>query len=135
MAARLTDQQKKQIIAGYVELGSYNAVGVSANTVKSIVQKNAETARECINKKEQNTKDMLAFMDSRKEKAQRAIDCYLDALTDPDRLENATLAQIATAMGIIVDKFTRNTYGAQDSLRKLDGLLSEFKDVVKSETT
>ena len=38
MAARLTDKQKKKIIADYVELGSYNAVakihGVSRQTVK-----------------------------------------------------------------------------------------------------
>lgn len=38
MAARLTDKQKKKIIADYVQLGSYNATakvnGVSLNTVK-----------------------------------------------------------------------------------------------------
>ena len=48
MAARLTDKQKKRIIADYVELGSYNATakahGVSLNTVKKIVQNNAEIA-------------------------------------------------------------------------------------------
>ena len=46
MAARLTDKQKKKIIADYVQLGSYNAVskinGVSATTVKNIVLKSAD---------------------------------------------------------------------------------------------
>lgn len=41
MAARLTDRQKKKILADYVELQSYNAVGkkngVAGNTVKRIV--------------------------------------------------------------------------------------------------
>ena len=41
MAARLTDKQRKKIVADYVELGSYNAVskiqGVSRQTVKNIV--------------------------------------------------------------------------------------------------
>ena len=56
MAARLTDKQKKKIIADYVEQGSYNAVakkhGVSVNTVKSIVQNDAETAKKCTEKKD-----------------------------------------------------------------------------------
>ena len=41
MAARLTDWQKKEIIADYVNMQSYNAVGkkhgVAGNTVKRIV--------------------------------------------------------------------------------------------------
>ena len=40
MAARLTDKQKKEIIADYVECGSYRATakkfGVSAMTVRSV---------------------------------------------------------------------------------------------------
>ena len=43
MAARLTDKQKKKIIADYLELGSFRAVGrkngVSADTVKRAVEK------------------------------------------------------------------------------------------------
>ena len=86
-------------------------------------------------KKKQNTLDMLAFMDSRKEKMQEAIDLHLNALTDPEKIDDAGLSQIATSFGIIVDKATKNTASGNDSLNKLDGLLKEFKDAVKSETT
>lgn len=137
MAARLTDKQKKKIIADYVELGSYNAVskihGVSATTVKNIVLKSADCVEKCEQKKEQNTQDMLAFMDSRKEKMQEAIDLHLAALTNPEKIEGAALSQIATSFGIIVDKATRNTASSNDSLHKLDNLLKEFKDAVKPE--
>ena len=48
MAARLTDRQKKKILADYVQLGSYNATaklnGCALNTVKKLVQENAEVA-------------------------------------------------------------------------------------------
>ena len=48
MAARLTDRQKKKIIADYIQLESYNAVGrmndVSPNTVKNIVKGNEDIA-------------------------------------------------------------------------------------------
>lgn len=138
MAARLTDRQKKKIVADYVELGSYNAVakinGVALNTVKKIVQGNADIAEKCNQKKEQNTLDMLAFMDSRKGKMQDAIDLHLKALTDTEKIEEATLSQVATSFGIIVDKATRNTASNNDSLHKLDNLLKEFRDAVKPET-
>lgn len=138
MAARLTDNQKKKIISDYVQLGSYNATakinGVSLNTVKKIVQGNPDIAEMCNQKKEENTAEMLAFMDSRKGEAQNVIDAYLKALANPEKLENASLSQIATALGIVVDKFTKNTASGNDNLNKLDGLLKEFKDAVKSET-
>lgn len=136
MAARLTDRQKNRIIADYVEFGSYNAAakvnGVAPNTVKKIVQENADVEEMCNQKKEEDRIDMLAFMDSRKDKMQEAIDLHLCALTNSEKIADASLAQIATSFGIIVDKATRNTAGSNDSINKLDGLLREFKDAVKS---
>ena len=138
MAARLTDRQKKKIVADYVELGSYNAVakihGVSATTVKNTVLKSADCVKKCEQKKKQNTLDMLAFMESRKGKMQDAIDLYLEALTSREKIEGAPLSQVATTFGIVVDKATKNTAGSNDSLNKLDNLLREFKDAVKPET-
>ncbi len=138
MAARLTDKQKKKMIADYIQLGSYNATskinGVAPNTVKKIVQGNADIAELCEQKREQNTAEMIAFMDSRKAEAQKVIDAYLKALADPEKLDGASLSQIATALGIVVDKFTKNTANGSDSMNKLDGLLKEFRDAVKQET-
>lgn len=138
MAARLADRQRKKIIADYTECGSYAATarknGVSDKTVKAVVMADPETTRISEQKKKKNTLDMLAFMDSRKRAAQDVIDVYLKALADPDKLDSATLAQVATALGIVVDKFTRTTSSGNESMIKLDGLLREFQDAVKSET-
>ena len=138
MAARLTDRQKKKIVADYLETESYNATakmnGVSKDTVKRIVLNCEGFFQKAQQKKKQNTLDMLAFMDSRKEKMQEAIDLHLNALTDPEKIDDAGLSQIATSFGI-VDKATKTTASGNDSLNKLDGLLKEFKDAVKSETT
>jgi len=73
------------------------------------MRKKCRYCAEVRTKKEQNTADMLAYMDSRKEQAQGIIDKYLEKLADPHKLENATISQIATAMGIVVDKFMDNT--------------------------
>lgn len=139
MAAPLTDKQKKQIVADYVELKSINAAAkrnnVSWKKAKDVIAEDEELTKKLEQKKEANTLEMLAFMDSRKESAQIVIDKYLEALADSQKLKKASLAQIATALGIVVDKFTKNTANGNDSLNKLDELLKGFKNAVKSETT
>ena len=110
MAKRLTDRQRKKIIADYVELGSYNAVAkkhkVAASTVKRLCEKMPEMQQKAKHKKEQNTADILAHMDSKKDDVNRVIDRYLAALLDEERIAKATPAQLTTAMGTLIDKFT-----------------------------
>lgn len=108
MAPRLTDKQKKRIISDYVNIGSYNTVGkmhgISATTVKNVVLKNSETVGLCEQKKKQNTMDMLEFLETRKQKTQDIIDQLLDCM--PDKIPRASLVQIVTAYGVLVDKST-----------------------------
>lgn len=109
-AQRLTDKQKKKIIADYVQLQNYTKTAklndVAESTVRKIVKNNPDCANQCDIKKEQNTQDMLSYMDSKKERVQEIIDVYLGVLTDPEKLEGATLQQITTALGTLIDKWT-----------------------------
>lgn len=109
MAARLTDKQKKKIIADYVELGSYNATakanGVSLNTVKKLVQGNAEIAEMCNQKKNENTANILAYMESQRGVVCEIIGKGLAVLNDPEKLAGATPSQITTALGTLIDKW------------------------------
>lgn len=109
MAARLTDRKKKKIIADYVQLGSYNATakanGVSLNTVKKIVQGNAEIAEMCNRKKDENTADILAYMESKRNAVCDIIEVGLAVL--PDKIQTAKSAsEVTTALGTLIDKFT-----------------------------
>lgn len=110
MAARLTDKQKKKIIADYVQLGSYNAVaklnGVSDKTVKSVVMANPEFTEKSEQKKAENTNDILAYMESQKQTICEIIGKGLMVLNDPEKLKEATPAQITTALGTLIDKWT-----------------------------
>ena len=110
MAARLTDLQKRKIIADYVELGSYNAVGkingVADTTVKRIVSSDVETLKKVEEKKEKNTADILAHMEKRKDKVIEIIDVYLDQLLNQAVLNRANPSQLTTALGTLIDKFT-----------------------------
>lgn len=111
MAQHLTDKQRKQIIADYVEVGSYNAVAkkykVSATTVKNTVLKDKETVKKCEQKKEQNTADILSFMDGKKQDVCDIIGLYLKYLQDPKKLDRASIQSLAVSLGIIIDKFTK----------------------------
>ena len=109
MAARLTDRQKKKILADYVQLCNYNATakinGCSLNTVKKLVQANAGIAELCIRKKEENTADILEYMESQKDVVCQIIGKGLTALNDPKKLAAATPSQITTALGTLIDKW------------------------------
>lgn len=109
MAARLTDKQKKQIVADYVELGSYNAVakkhGVTRQTVKNVVSVNTEIGQKLQDKKEENTKSILDHMESKRDVVNEIITKGLDVLNSPDKLAEATPSQITTALGTLIDKF------------------------------
>lgn len=110
MAARLTDRQKKKILADYVQLGSYNATakinGCALNTVKKLVQANADIAEQYEQKRMENTQDVLAYMESQKGLVCQIIGKGLAALNDPEKLAEATPSQITTAIGTLIDKWT-----------------------------
>lgn len=110
MAARLTDKQKKKIIADYIQLGSYNAVAkinsVSPNTVKALVKGNADIAQKCKQKKEENTTAVLAYMEQQRCSVCKLLDLYLEELKNPEKIEAAGLREIATTMAILIDKYT-----------------------------
>lgn len=109
MAARLTDRQKKKILADYVQLGSFNATakahGVSRQTVKNIVDANGQIRQELQQKKEENTADVLAYMESQKNVVCEIIGKGLAALNDPEKLAEASPSQITTALGTLIDKW------------------------------
>ena len=134
MAARLTDKQKKKIIADYVQLGSYNAVAkkhkVADSTVKRIVLSDPEMQKNAEQKKEENTADVLAYMDSQKKIVCEIIGKGLAVLNDPEKLASATPAQITTALGTLIDKWVMVT-GSSGTEAKEDGLSASLRELAK----
>lgn len=109
MADRLTDRQKKKIIVDYLETESYNATAKKNNTthqtVKRIVTASPEVSRMLQQKKEKNTADILAYMESQKDAICEIIRIGLEVL--PGKIENAkTASEVTTALGTLIDKWT-----------------------------
>ena len=127
MAARLTDRQKKKILADYVQTNNYCATakinGVSATTVKNIVRSNADIVEKCEQKKEENTADVLAYMESQKKAVCEIIGKGLAALNDPEKLAAASPSQITTALGTLIDKWAMVSGSPADTIK--DDALSQ----------
>lgn len=118
MAARLTDRKKKKIIADYMELGSYRATakknGVSDDSVRRVVEKCGDFQQKLEQKKEENTADILAYMESKRGIVCEILDKGLGALNSPEKLAEASPAQITTALGTLIDKWTAMGHGIRD---------------------
>lgn len=138
MAPRKTDQEKRKYIADYVAMGSYSAVaekhGVSHHTVKAAVLADPEFARKCQDKKSADARAILAHMDTKRVKVCQIIDRYLDELLDVEQFDKLTPAQMATAMGILIDKFALEAppaSSAQEGDDPLTAALKESADAIR----
>lgn len=140
MAARLTDRQKKKILADYVQTNNYCATakinGVSATTVKNLVRANADIVEKCEQKKEENTADVMEYMNDHKDLVCSFIGKGLEMLNDPERLAAANLSQITTAMGTLIDKWAMISGGPSDNGKEdeLSKSLREMAEELESDT-
>ena len=107
---KLTDKHKKKIIADYVDNSNNSETTIIKNTtdttVRTIIKDNKDmTLEKMEQKKQQNTKDILEYMEETKEKRKKVIDLCLEKMEErlnKDELMN--IKDIATAYGVLVDK-------------------------------
>ena len=146
---KLTDKQKKKIIADYIENQNFSETarinGVDKSTVKRLVDSgyDKDILQKTTQKKEENTKDILEYMDNIAEKQKKIIDLSLEVLeqklSNPDLFTN--IRDVAIVYGTIFDKSLKykemklreeemkykNTT-TQETLDKLDDLLEAQKN-------
>lgn len=107
---KLTDKKKKLIIADYIECGNYSEVArkhkVSDTTVRKLVKSDKNSLEKIEQKKEENTQDVLEYMDTLKDRKKKIVEKLLKAIEDKaDNLDNFTnIKDVASAYGIIIDK-------------------------------
>ena len=139
MAERLTDKKKKKIVADYLESGSYRATakknGVSDNTVKRIVLDCGDFEQKVAQKKEENTADILAYMESQKGIVCEILEKGLAALNSPEKLAEASPSQITTALGTLIDKWAMISGGPSDTAKEdeLSKSLREMAEELESD--
>lgn len=140
MAARLTDKQKKKIIADYVQIGSYRTVGkmngVADGTVKRIVNGCSEIEQKIAQKKEENTADILEYMEKQKSDVCEVLNLCLSELKKTEKYTDTRPQQIATTMAILIDKYTAldgNGINDKPNEDKLSKSLRELGEELESD--
>lgn len=137
--AKLTDLEKKKIIADYVDNQNYSETAkmnnVSVDTVRRLVLNDDEIVNILKQKKEENTQSTIEYMQTQHETKKRILDKILTAIEtkaeDIDMFTN--IKDLATAYGIILDKelkvleLQRSKSETENELTKLDELLKEIK--------
>ena len=139
MAARLTDKQKKKIVADYLETESYNATakinGVCGQTVRRVVEESQGITENLKRKKEENTADILAYMESKRGVVCEIIEKGLAALNSEEKLAEASPAQITTALSTLIDKWSAVSGGPADTAKEdeLSKSLREMAEELESD--
>lgn len=136
---KLTDRQKKKIIADYVENGNYSETarlnGVNKSTVQRLISKNQEVQQKAQEKKDENTEDMLEYLQNKRDDKKRVVELCFKALEDklvsPDMF--TSVKDIITVYGIIADKELKYAdmmikKNATKDLSKVELLLSKIEE-------
>ena len=127
--AKLSDRQRKQIITDRVNGMSLRKIGakygVAETTIRRVLKSDPKTAQRVAAKKEEHVQDMFAFMDDQKGSVQEFIQLGLAAMKDETKLKKAGVQSIATAIGIVLDKYlqlsklTQTTEAGSELLQSL----------------
>ena len=139
--AKLTDKQKKKIIADYVETQNFSETakinGVNKSTVKRLIDSNYDEnlQQKATEKKLENTQNTIEYMQTQHESKKRILDKILKAIED--KAENidmfTNIKDLATAYGIILDKELKvlelqRGYGSSKEISKVEELLNKIQD-------
>lgn len=110
--AKLTDKQKKKIIADYVETQNYSETArinnVNEKTARRIIkeQDNEDMVKKAEQKKLENTQTTLEYMEEQHQTKKEIIDNLLNAINEKSKNVDmfTNVRDLATAYGILIDK-------------------------------
>lgn len=133
MAQRRIEQERRmKILADYTLEGSYRAAarknGVSPDTVRRIVQENPDMAKVADTQKNARARDLMSYMQGKADTVCDIIDNGLGVLSDPERMKEAKLRDIATMMAILIDKWSMINAMCQDKAPVQVELAPELED-------
>ena len=136
---KLTDKQKKKIIADYIKNQNYRETarmnGVCVNSVRNIVASNKDIENKLTQKFEEDTQSTIEYMQSQSMTKNRIIKKLLKAIeTKSENVDMFTnIKDLAMAYGILVDKelkileIQKSKQEMNNGLDKVQQLLEEIQ--------
>ena len=133
MAQRRIEQERRvKILADYTLEGSYRAAarknGVSPDTVRRIVRENLDMVKVADTQKNARARDGMRSRQGKADPVCDIIDNGLGVLSDPERMKEAKLRDIATMMAILIDKWSMINAMCQDKAPVQVELAPELED-------
>lgn len=134
--AKLTDRQRKKIIAERADGATIRALArkykVSDTTIRRTLASDPKMAQKVAQKKEENSVAILAYMDGKKKDVCNILDKLLEAIEDDEKIAKTPLHQIATTIGILIDKFTAAELSGKSGAGAENNLLSAIQSAAAS---
>lgn len=129
---RIEPERRMKILADYALEGSYRAAarknGVSPDTVRRIVRENPDMVKVADTQKNARARDLMSYMQGKADTVCDIIDNGLGVLSDPERMKEAKLRDIATMMAILIDKWSMINAMCQDKAPVQVELAPELED-------
>lgn len=129
---RIADKIRKAIIADRAYGESIRGIAkrykVSTTSVQRILKENPEMAQLVTQKKEQNTADILDYMEGQRDDVCKVLGICLSELKKAERYEKTPPQQIATTMAILIDKYTAFGGGPKDETEE-DSLSRSLREL------
>lgn len=136
---KLTDKEKKLIIADYVNCQNYREVARkhkrSVNTIRNVCNQSKTLEQKLTQKKEENTKDIITYMEEKNSDIQRTLNSLLAGIEKMAFKINdkSSVRDFAMAYGIILDKqfriieLARGT-ASNEQISKVEELLTKLDE-------
>ena len=106
----LTQEQKTEIIAYLVQTQNNRETarhfGISEATVRNIRKEHPELTQQFATKNEEARTDALEWLAGQGTRFESILDGLLGELQNKDKLQEASMREVATVFGIVCDKLT-----------------------------
>ena len=119
-------EKRREILNDYAKCGNYSEVArkhsICRQTVKRMIEKGQGRNDDDI------SYDVMEHLKDNSRTVCELIDKYLAVISDPARIENAPLNQVASTLGVLIDKFSKGTSKEKGST-DLERVLEAVRDI------
>lgn len=114
-----SDEKKRKIQKDYIRLKSYKKCAIENNMSIYMVKKALGKIKTENKSDDDDENDIDKYMEKKRKDALDFIGKCLDTMASDEKLGNAPINQIASAMGVVMDKFAKKEDDNEGNLKEI----------------